>query len=360
MHKKPLALFISLTVFVLIAASVRTPAPTQAEALLQETPRLDGVNIYFTEAAKEASRFDRMSTGISRFAGLLRLLGANLHTLEWRTGFPADADLIVIAGPIDDLQPDQIARLWAYVNHNGRLLLLADPVVSPVKALPANSGLFQLMWSDMGLRARSDIAVTERAARAAETAEGTEEPVTQPTAALVSEFVTTNINGDHPITDGDVEEAAFYGARSLEFDAALQGFVVTPLIYTDSGFYGETAFAEFLEKGTFTFNIGQDTTRGPLALAAAFENPASNSRVVVIGDRDFATNGRGFQTSPPNSASFLYPGNVRFLLNAVTWLLDAEPVTMSFPTPGPTATVTITPSPTPSPTPEATPTEGSA
>ena len=66
------------------------------------------------------------TTGLSRFAGLLSQLGANLFTLEWRTGFPTDADLIVIAGPTTDLAPDQIARLWSYMNNKGRVLLLAN------------------------------------------------------------------------------------------------------------------------------------------------------------------------------------------------------------------------------------------
>ena len=73
-----------------------------------------------------------------------------------------------------------------------------------------------------------------------------------------------------------------------------------------------------------------DTTRGPQTLAAASGLP-EGMRVVVIGDREFATNGFGLQTSPPNSPSFVYPGNVEFLLNAVAWLLEAEPVDLTLP-----------------------------
>jgi len=272
--------------------------------------------------------------------------------LEWRTGFPTDADLIVIAGPVDDFTPDQIARLWPYLNNNGRLLLLADPTVPPVRALPAASGLFQLMWSDMGLRARSDVAVVEASLRPL-AAEGTEEASPDASAGLVAEFAASDINRDHPITAGVDGPLVFFRARSLEFDASLQGFEVQPLVYTDSGFYGESAFEAYLTDGTVQFNIGQDTTRGPLALAAAFTNPTTGSRMVVIGDREFATNGGAFVTSPPNTASFVYPDNVRFLLNSVTWLLETEAVDLTFPTPGPTATATITPSPTPTATSEA-------
>lgn len=328
-----------------------------AESLLQETPSFEGLNIYFTEAGGEASRFDRSDNGLSRFAGLLRQSGANLYTLEWRSVFPSDADLIVVAGPATDLTPDQIARLWSYVNNNGRLLILAEPLIGS-KALPFNSGLFQLTWGDMGFRARGDVVVKPGSVENTAASEATEEPLaSQP--ALVANFTALRFDGNHPITQGLQDELSFTVARSIEYDAAIQGYTVTPLVFTDNTFYGETAYDAFLKDGSFTFNIGSDTTQGALALAVAFDNPRTRSRVVLIGDRQFATNGGGFKTSPPYSASFLYPGNVRFMMRSAAWLLERPtPEDMTFPTPGPTATVTITPSPTLSPTPTATATPG--
>jgi len=149
---------------------------------------------------------------------------------------------------------------------------------------------------------------------------------------------------------------AFFTARSLEVDASIQTFVTTPLVFTPSTYYGETGYAQYLTDGTFGFNIGADSTRGPLPVAAAFSNERTSSRMVVIGDREFATNGYGLRTSPPNSAAFVYPNNVHFLLNSVTWLLEKDPVVIAFPSPAPTATMTISPSPTFSSTSTATPT----
>lgn len=348
MRLKTLLLVAIVAALLPIVGILRTEQPAEASALLQEAPRLDGANIYFTESAKEPSRFDRLDTGLSHFAGLLRLLGANLYTLEWRTGFPTDADLIVIAGPIDDLAPDQIARLWSYVNNKGRLLLLTDPVVAPVKALPANSGLFSLMWADMGIRARADVAVTEGTSQG----EATQQ-------VLVTDFLTDHLSDGNPITSGLSGDLAFFGARSIEYDASPNGFTVTPLVFTASDFYGETAYDQYLKDGVIQFNIGRDTSRSSLALAVAYDNEKTASRIVVIGDRDFAINGKGFSTSPPNSASFLYPNNVRFMLNAAAWLLERQSTEMNFPTPGPTATVTLTPTITPTPAPTLTPTPGS-
>lgn len=349
----PLVILLFALFTVLALSNLTAPSVVEANILLQDTPRLDGVNVYFTEAGQEASRFNRADAGLSRLAGIMREMGANLYTLEWRTGFPTDADLIVIAGPVNDLTPDQIARLWAYLSGGGRLLLLADPVVAPIKALPASSGLFALMYADMGMRARQDMVVTVAQPDAA----ATEEPSATPTGPkLINQFMATNINTDHPTMKGITTGLTFFGARSLELDSGIQGYTVTPLAYTTEDFYGESAYENYMKTGASQLDIATDTTYGRLPLAAAFENTGTGARIILIGDREFATNGGGLQTSPPSSASFLYPDNVRFLVNAVAWLLNVEPVELAFPTPAPTATVTITASPTSSPTPTATPT----
>lgn len=352
----------------IIGASALPPARVQADTTLQGVPRLDGYNIYFSEAFGEASRFDRSGAGVSRFAGLLQMLGANLYTLEWRTGIPADADLLVIPGPVNDIGPDQTAWLWAYLQNGGRLLLIAEPLVQGYRSMPFDKGLLQLMWTDMGLRGRNDVVVIEGDLRdvmlpTEESAEGEptpEAPAPVAMPALVAAFTTGALNSASAIADGVSGDLAFFVARSLEVDETLRDATVTTLISSPENFYGETAYAGYLENGVVEYNIGTDTTRSALALAASFEKPGTGTRVVLIGDREFATNTHGFQTSPPYSSAFLYPGNVRFMLNAVAWLLGAEPLAdeLSFPPAADTATPTITPSPTPIP-PTATPESGS-
>jgi hypothetical protein len=350
-NKMRLKITIALGLFLLaliMAVGIPPQSSVSAETLLQEVPRFENINIYFSETNGEASRFDRSNPGISRLAGLLRQLGANLYSLDWRSRLPADADLVIIAGPLTDLTSDQTARLWSYLADGGHLLLLANPVVETTSAqgLPVASGLFQLLWNDTGIRGRNDVVVTEATA----TAEATEEPGAPPQGALTARFLTANLNIDHPITANLGTELAFFISRSIEFDAAIQDVNTVPLVFTDDTFYGEVGYAAYLTSGTVTYDVGVDTGRGPLALAAAFDNPASGARFVIIGDREFVTNGAGFQTSPVGSASFLYPGNVRFTLNTLTWLVNKEEVTLALPTPGPTATASTTPTLTPAPT----------
>lgn len=368
MHRRALWASVGLVLVAILVAANLQPAPrVQADQLWQDSPpSLEGRHIYFSEASGEASRFDRGNNGLSRFAGLLELLGAELYTLEWRTGIPADADLIVIAGPAKDLTPDQIAWLWSYLQGGGRLLLLAEPPFAPYGAFKAKAGLFQLMWDDMGMRARDDIVAVE-SGEIRQVIPPTPKPVAdQPTPApgapvdspvLMTGLLATNLSSAHPILNGVAGPLYFSGARSLELDSAPRESQVTPLVYSGSEAYGETDYVTYLQTGFVQYNIDLDTTRTALPLAAAMEDIAAGTRIVLVADRDFATNGIGFQTSPPFSGSFLYPDNVRFVVNAASWLLEAEPVAaqFQFPTPGPTVTPTTTPSPTPSPAPTGAP-----
>jgi hypothetical protein len=343
MRSRTWGLLLVLLMLALFGISLRSAvqADDLAQNALQDVPRLDGMNIYFTEANKEASRFDRSEVGLSRFAGLLAQFGANLFTLDWRGDFPTNADLIVVAAPLTDFTPDQVARLWAYETNSGSLLLLADtlPETDRGGAFPANSSLLSLMWADIGLRLRADVVVT---------------PGTAPAGGLISDFTTTQFTPGNPITATLRGELAFFTARSLEIDSSPQTFTVTPLVFSSDQFYGEQDYAAYEADGTFAYNIGKDTTPGLLPLAVAFENERMAVRGVVIGDGQFATNGGGLRSSPSYSSAFLYPNNARFLVNAVAWLLERPVIDMHFSTPAPTATVTITPSPTPTLPPTAT------
>lgn len=324
-----------IAVMALIVGVAAQVPSSQAGRFRQEVPRLDGYRIYFSEDNKEASPFDRSNQGLSRLAGLLTSLGAQVEILDWRRDIPADADLVVIAGPTKDLGDDQSARLWAYLKDGGALLVLAEPltvsaapdgsqVIEYSKALQDGRGLFLLTWADYGVSARADVVVG-----------------TTPEGALITDFVASGKRASHPITAGLEGELAFFGARSVIVDSSIQPFSATPLVFAGPDFYGEMAYIDYVQAGEAVYSTGQDTPPSMLALAVASEDPRSNSRIVVIGDRDFATNGGGLRTSPPNTAAFVFPANAQFLLQAVAWLVGANStatVPLNFPTPMPTAT----------------------
>ncbi len=340
--------------------------PTTLEAiyLLQTMDAFSGKNIYFGESHSEASPFDRSEDGLSRYAGLMRQLGAELRTLEWRRGVPSDADLVVIAGPVSDLDDDQVARLWSYLNQGGSVLLIGDPPVDNYRAFRQESGLFDLTWTDWGVRGLNDVVVVEAGIQVIEVDEiGGQQPTPTPEATgptigsetaeievpvLMTQFVT-NVLGDHPITQGIDDPLFFSQARSIQVDASIQDVEVTSLVSSPAQFYGETEYERYLEIARSAYNLVDDTPRGELPLVVALENPNTSTRLVLIGDREFATNGHGLVTSPEYSASFVYPGNAQLLLQATAWLLSTEVSPPSYPTAAPTATPTPAPTPTPTP-----------
>lgn len=372
-----LSALIALAMLLAVSQAAIAPTPISADELLQELGDIRDANIYFAETNGEASRFDRTENGVSRYAGLLSSLGANLFTLEWRKGIPADADLIIILGPTAEFDANQTARLWSYLNNGGRLLLIVEPPFGRDRSLLSQTSLFALTWLDWGINSRNDYIVTEDGTQIVEiqveippeeleepeeteqsdaenTEEGGEEQPAEPqfrtelveAPILVSDFITGDV-AEHPITDNLEGALAFSMARSLEIDASIQDVEVTPLIFAGPEFYGELRYGDYLQTGLSEYNTEEDTARGSIITAAAFENPNQGARMVLIGDRQFVTNGQGMMTSPSYSASFVYPDNARFLLQATFWLLNTEPVEIAFPTPGPTATPTTTPTATP-------------
>src|ERR1043166_9500609 len=94
--RRSLTIIFSLTIITLTVflGTLKVLAlPSESLANLQQAPDLSGKNIYFSEGFGEPSQFDRSDKGISRYASLLHLMGANLFVLDWRQGIPANADL---------------------------------------------------------------------------------------------------------------------------------------------------------------------------------------------------------------------------------------------------------------------------
>ena len=181
--------------------------PEQSHLLAQDTQSLAGKKIYFSEEFGEVSRFDRSLSGISRFAGMLSLSGAELHTIEWRRGIPADADLVVIAGPSKPVASEAEARLWAYLENGGKLLIFADALLdTPRPVMSQNTGFFDLTWTDLGIRALDQVVLVEGAMHHVEFTvtdrEGNTTQVSGEEPAVTAEFTTNIINTQHPITQG--------------------------------------------------------------------------------------------------------------------------------------------------------------
>jgi len=365
MQRKPnLVAFIATVALVLLLVGISVPFSAPQNLILAQGDSFAGKVIYFTEANGEPTRFDRSGRGISRYGAVLRQLGATVDTLAWKSGIPADTDLLVIVGPVSDLTPDQVARLWLYVNNGGRVLIAAEAVAfqgttvsGANSALPAARGLFELLFPDFGLQAYDGVLTTERAfAAPTVNAEGTEVPVASVVGAppYILNGLSASIADSHPVTDG-IEDAIFFnGARGIELDVNTPDVTLTPLVFTEESFYSELDIALYLRDRVYEYNIGRDGNRGEQAIVASMENESTGARIVLFGDADILTNGGGFQSWPTYSSNFVYPQNIQLALNATTWLLDVEATELNLGAAAPAATPTVIPSPTPIP-PTATP-----
>jgi ABC-type uncharacterized transport system involved in gliding motility auxiliary subunit len=208
---------------------------------------------------------------------------------------PADADALVVPGPTKPLAPQEIELLRAWLNNNGRMIVLLDTG-------PA-AGLRPLI-EDWNIRLHDDVVV-------------------DPTRTLTGLDLFVNDYGIHSITRNlrDVT-CVFYLPRSVEpapapGDAPLPADSPRAIALARSS---PDSWAESdLEQKPMRFDALRDR-RGPISIAVAAERGATPdlemnvrpARLVVIGDTDFLSNGA------------LSGGNVDFFLSALNWLLERE------------------------------------
>ncbi|MFQ3627614.1 MAG: Gldg family protein [Cyanobacteriota bacterium] len=212
---------------------------------------------------------------------------------------PADAAVIVIAGPQRPLLAEEITKLREFQTRKGGLMLLVDPQTNPEL-----DGLLE----DWGV-AFSDRILVDPAA-------GRDGAVT-----IITEY------GPHPITDGLNNGITFFPlARPLEL-GEVEGVELTPLLFTNA----RTQAQQIGEDGQL--QLDPEAPEGNLVLGAALSRRLSNApapspspdteeppaqdevRMVAIGNSAFATNGLIDQQL-----------NRDLFLNAIGWLSqDADP-----------------------------------
>ncbi len=204
---------------------------------------------------------------------------------------PADADLVVVAGPELDFQPDELAALAQYLKAGGGVVLLLDPV-----SLPNLSA----MLASMGIRLGEDIVYDP------------EKRVlgTDGLAAIVENFRRGNPISEpsnNPIESGVVLPSA----RTVDVAGQVPGVAAESVART-----GESAWAmadlDRARRGETPSIVTKDQ-QGPLSLMVVAEVGAGGpderrGRLVVIGDTDFATD-----------AYLDVLGNRDVILNAVAW-----------------------------------------
>ena len=279
------------------------------------------VKIYFLIGHEEQAIDDfNQDRGYSQTKEELEKQNYRIETLSLATQpeVPADCAALIIPGPKAPLMAHEVNAISKYLDKNGKLFLMLDPSVN--SAAEPNQGLVDLMdrW---GVTIGNDL-VFDRIRPAFFLFGGS-----QPNAPTLSDFEF------HQITQEVYRQVTFQLARSVTpktnvgSDLNIKSLVKT----TDEvgGSWGET---KRKADGTFetdlAYTAGEDTPP-PVSLAVAVQREstesttgenlsadtpkASGTRIVVVGDSDFA-----------NNLFFHGTGGGNFFLNVVNWLTLEE------------------------------------
>ena len=272
--------------------------------------------VYFVRGHGERDLTASDREGYAGVAGQLRASNFTVDPLPLAQdpNVPADADVVVIAGPDSDYLPAEIDGLKAYLRRGGHLLLLLDPPASADAKPLTNLLAFAREWGiDVGTNVVVDVSGVGRAFNA-----GPEVPIALSYPS-------------HPINDRFDQMTAFSVARSVRpVEGGSNGRMAQAFVETSPNSWAENDVRGLMTTGQVARNPEAGDISGPVALGAAVaaaaeaapappagqpaeDAPKAEARVAVIGDSDFAANWLvGFQ------------GNRDLFLNTMNWLALQE------------------------------------
>lgn len=284
--------------------------------------------VYFIEGHGEKAHTSPDRDGYSSVSAALGLDNFAVESLllAQQPAVPDNATVVVVAGPQTDLLPSELEALRTYLNRGGKLLLLIDPPIT--NDTPVPNGLFGLT-REWGIDVGTDVVVD---------ASG----VGQLFGADASVPVAANYPF-HPITDRFNLLTAYPLARSVSaVSGNPDGRVAETFIETSAQSWVE-ANIDGLATGQVEMNEEAGDRPGPITIGMAVSVPAPlpetasveteeveapadgtsvededappppETRLVVIGDSDFASN-----------ATVGIQGNRDMFLNTVNWLAQQE------------------------------------
>ncbi len=275
--------------------------------------------VYFTQGHGEK---DTSGTDRAGYSAITQALGTDNYGVErlvlaQAADVPADATVVIIAGPQTDFLEPEVDALNRYLARGGKVLALVDPQQDP--SAPGTPVLTAFLH-EWGLDVGQDIVLD---ASGIGQLLGTDASV--PVAASYP---------PHAITTNFQLMTAFPLARSITpVDGGVNGRTASPIVQTGPQSWAEVDLAALASgDGRVEMNEDQGDRPGPITLGAAVSVPATDapppaadagtdeappsppeSRIVAIGDSEFASNSvLGVQ------------GNRDFFMNTINWLAQQE------------------------------------
>jgi ABC-type uncharacterized transport system involved in gliding motility auxiliary subunit len=275
--------------------------------------------VYFVQGHGE-----RASDGSDRdgFSTISQALTAENYTVDkvvlaQQKEVPADASVLVIAGPKTDFFVPELEMIKRYLAKGGKVFFMVDP---PDKAGGAEITSVIALLKEWGIEVGNDIVV-DVSGMGQLLGTGPEVPV----AAKYQ---------PHPITDRFALLTAYRLARSIApASGSTSGKFAQSLVETGPQSWAETDIKTLNTTGKVGRDLEQGDKAGPVSLAAAVSSPATDvppapapaegakpedtpkpeTRIVAFGDSDFASN-----------SGLNIPGNRDLFMNSVNWLAQQE------------------------------------
>jgi len=267
--------------------------------------------VYFTQGHGEKDSTSSERDGYKAIADALTRENYTVDklVLAQAGAVPDDAAVLVIAGPKIDFFPGEVTALKNYLGKQGKLLLLLDP--ADKADAPPLTNLVALAH-DWGMDVGNDIVVD---------VSGMGQLIgTDASVPVAAQYPS------HAISRNFKFLTAYPFARSVTaVSGGVNGHTAQGIVETSARSWAESDIKTMLTTGKVSFNAASGDKQGPITVAAAVsasgtaapdaksDAPKPETRVVVFGDSDFASNsGLGIQ------------GNRDLFMNTVGWLSQQE------------------------------------
>jgi ABC-type uncharacterized transport system involved in gliding motility auxiliary subunit len=267
--------------------------------------------VYFTQGHGEK---DPASSEVTGFQAAAESLKRENYTVEklvlaQQGAVPDNANIVVVAGPRVDFLPGEVEALEKYLAAGGKLFLGLDSPAPDESPLPNLAGLAKKWGIDVGNNLVLDqTGMGQLFGGAAET----------PVAANYP---------SHPITSQLDVMTAFRVARSVTpVSGGTEGRTAQSIVETSARSWAESDLKSLYERKQPSPDEKAGDQTGPISIAAAVAAPVGDekpegegaapkpeTRVVVFGDSDFASN-----------MLFTAGGNRDLFMNTVGWLSQQE------------------------------------
>ena len=209
---------------------------------------------------------------------------------------PQDASVVVVAGPQKPLSDGEVSLLDQYISNGGSVVVMEDPTID-TQFGDAPDPLATDLAQTYGIILGNNVVMDAYGFQAFQ----------NPFFAVGYQYAS------HAITQQmSTMGTGFQSARSVSADDSIgTDYSKTELILTVDQSWGETDFAS-IQNNNVKFDDGVDLV-GPVPLAVVATGTQNNSRLVVFGDSDFATN-----------AYLGFYGNSDMIINSIDWAAKEE------------------------------------